>query len=79
MSSPESEVIVLRGGLTVRRSALDFVWALEQRGHEIKLSEDGGDLLVSSKGLDGKTCEVIRRYKPEIIRLVKYVTSSSVS
>ena len=77
-NSSRGAVVVLKDGLSVSKSALDLAWDLEDRGHELRVADDGEHLLVSTDGLTEQHCQQIRRYKPEIISLIKYYSSTSV-
>ena len=70
-SDVATEIVVLRAGLSVTRDALQVLWHLEEKGHDVRLDNDGG-LLVSQGGLTEDERQQIRSHKAELVWLVTY-------
>lgn len=71
-----SELVTLRGGLTVPLPALQVLWDLEHRGLDLQL--DGADIVVRPKGrLTEADREQLRRLKPHVIALISYCSHAS--
>ena len=68
-----SEVLVLRDGLTLPLTAVEFALALERRG--LHLHADAGDLLFAGprERLTAEDREGLRRWKAPLLALVRYV------
>jgi hypothetical protein len=67
----DSELVTLRGGLTVPLPALQVLWDLEHRGLDLQV--EGADIVVRPRGVltDADRAE-IRRLKPDLIALIAY-------
>ena len=67
-----NENVVLKGGLSVDIAALRLLWALEDRGLDVRLAADG-DLLVGPRAeLSADDRAGIRAYRNQVVQLVRY-------
>ncbi len=71
MAETDSELITLRGGLTVPLPALQMLWNLEDRGLDVQV--DGADIIVRPRGqLTADDRAAIGRLKPHLLQLIAY-------
>jgi hypothetical protein len=67
-----SDIVTLKGGLTVSLDALQLLWALEHRQCVIKKGEDGLLEVGPRRLISDTECERIRVHKAELLALVTY-------
>lgn len=73
-TATKAETVVLRGGFSVPLPALQLLWALETRG--LRVSADADGLLVAPRSqLTDEDDRGIRRYRDELLALVRYCES----
>jgi hypothetical protein len=71
LTTPATELVTLKDGLSVSRAALLTLWALEERAFTI--TEDGGVLRVKpSSNLTSADDAAIRQHRDELVALVRY-------
>jgi len=68
-----SDVVTLRGGLTVPIAALRLAWQLEERGFRLAIA--GGDTLRVTPGskLTAEDLAALRVHKAALLEIVAYV------
>lgn len=71
MSSDSDRLVCLQGGLVVPREAFDLVLAVERQG--LTLTIDGADVIVAGDGLHHEDLDALRRLKPYVHQLLRYV------
>jgi hypothetical protein len=67
-----SEIVVLRGGVSVMLSAFRLALELEERGFSLRAVGDDVLEVQPCKQLTGEDCRLIRAYKHELLRIVRY-------
>lgn len=72
-----SELVHLRGGLTVSAPALRFLWQLEHDGFDIACTDDGRLRVTPPSRLTPALTTEIRRHRDELIALVRYTPDDS--
>jgi hypothetical protein len=70
---PSSELVVLRGGLSVPLPALQILWDLEQRCFSVTVSEDGLLKVRPGEQLTEHDRQRIRQHRDALVMLVQYV------
>ena len=69
--SDSNRLVFLQHGLVVPREAFDLVLEVERKG--IALALDGADVLVTGENLQPDDIEALRRLKPHVQQLLRYV------
>lgn len=67
-----TDLVTLRGGLTLPLAALRLAWALEERG--LHMGVDGDMLTIGPPALltdDDRA--LIRRWKPHLLAIITYI------
>ena len=71
-TSPVSELVALRGGLTVPVLALRILWSLEERDFNIRLADDGALLVAPASKLTADDRHAISQHRDALRTLVRY-------
>jgi len=68
-----SEVVVLRGGVSVLLPVLKLALDLEERGFNLRARDDGKLEVQPCRQLTPEDCRLIRAHRDELLRIVRYV------
>jgi hypothetical protein len=72
-----SELVYLRGGLTVSVAALQLLWRLENENFQIHALADGRLQVLPVARLTPALAQEIRRHREELVALVRYTPDDS--